>query len=163
MLSIWGTRLGGSLQEIRGKLLRNQIPCHQARINIILWEMGNLKLTQLIYCINTGDELTAITSSYCSVLYAGIPEATQLQRLIVRCLQSTQLNQILNIIPHSIRLLLALRSQKEFKITKRNANQPTTNHLPGALEENFIAPDINHLLITDTILSVDNMCLAPLK
>lgn len=85
------------------------------------------------------------------------------RKLVFECLQSTQLKSnsyVLSLIP-SDSCFKVLGSQKEFKITTGNANQSTTNHLTGTLEENFIATAINNLLITDTILFMDNRWLPP--
>lgn len=100
--------------------------------------------------------------SYCSYILAFQTQCNLRQKLVFQYPQSTQLKSnsfMLSLIPSEL-CFKALGSQNEFKITKRNANQSTTNHLTGALEENFIATDINHLLITDPILLTDNMWLS---
>lgn len=116
--------------------------------------------------VSTGDGPTAITKIILLCLYelAFQRQLNLKQKLVFQCRQSTQLKShsyMLSLIPSDV-CFKVWGSQKEFKITKGNANQSTTNHLTGALEENFIAADINRLLITDTIFFMDNMWLFPL-
>lgn len=139
---------------------------HQAMINIILWGMGNLKWPnpyKLNVCVKwrwaNSHHKDHIALSY---ILAFQTQCNLRQKLVFQYPQSTQLKSnsfMLSLIPSEL-CFKALGSQNEFKITKRNANQSTTNHLTGALEENFIATDINHLLITDPILLTDNMWLS---
>lgn len=134
-------------------------------INIILWEMGNLKWPNpynLCVCINWRGANSHYKDHVASLSYM---LAFQRQCNLRQCWFSNvykvlSLNQKFYALSHSIKLVfLSIRKTKEFKITKRYANQSTINHLTGPLEENFIATDINHLLITKIILLMDNMWL----
>lgn len=126
-------------------------------INIILWEMGNLKWPNP-YNLHVYVKWRWAHSHYKdhvapSCMLAFQRQCNLRQKLVFQCPQSTQLKSnsfMLSFISSDL-CLKASGSQKEFKITKGNASQSTTNHLTGVLEQNFIATDINHLLITDPI------------
>lgn len=117
-------------------------------INIIGWEMGNLKWPNpynLHVCVNW----RWVNSRYkdhvaLSQVLAFQRQCNLRQRLAFQCPQSAQLksNSFMGSFIPSDLCFEVLESQKTLKITKGNENKSTTNHPTGSLKENFIATDI---------------------